>query len=276
MNLGPEILESWRRLRLFSAAARKPATGKFPLVLFSAGAGVSSANYQLMLEDWASHGYVVASIDHPGAGFAILKSGKLSLLNKEDPSRKVEKMAADHAAVKDWLLRQPIAKYIDVRRIAVAGHSLGGAATLESARVHPWVRAAVDLDGDVWGAVEKNGTRKPFLVMLNVPAAPVQIPERMRQERDDSWRAVIRKSPDVSAVIVKVQNTGHFSFSDFPFTVPSDLMSKRGANLPAQETRAVITTTITTFLQDIFEGRSQLPRRLTSHKAASVWKYLLH
>ena len=57
-----------------SAAAKN-----FPLLVFSPGFDESSLTYASTLEDLASHGYVIAAIDHPyDATCVTLPDGRLS------------------------------------------------------------------------------------------------------------------------------------------------------------------------------------------------------
>jgi predicted dienelactone hydrolase len=69
-----------RILTAFSVPARtnaRPQAGRHPVVLFSPGFGVPSSNYALLLDDLASHGYVVLAIDHPYEAPLVFPGGRL-------------------------------------------------------------------------------------------------------------------------------------------------------------------------------------------------------
>ena len=55
-----------------AATAKSP-----PVILFSHGMGNPRAFYTTLLSDWASHGVLVAAIDHPGMGLVALPGGRL-------------------------------------------------------------------------------------------------------------------------------------------------------------------------------------------------------
>jgi len=104
------------------------APGRLPLVLFSPGAGGSHWQYVYLAAHLASHGFLVATIDHHGDHF----------LDTRDPNSLVNR-PLDMSAVLDQLLAFDstagsfLEGAIDADRIGAAGHSRGGYAALAMA-----------------------------------------------------------------------------------------------------------------------------------------------
>jgi predicted dienelactone hydrolase len=267
LDVPAEALEAWSSMRThaYLDAPLAALPRRLPLLLFSPGFGVSRVNYTALMQDFASHGYVVAAVDHPYCGLSVLPGGRvLSSSNpegKSTPEARVEAMAMDAAFVRDKLLdvgstAGRFARRLDPNRVGIFGHSIGGAAALEAGRTDSPFRACADLDGDAWGKVETEGVKRPFLVLLNVPGPPIHIPEAMRKQRDAQWTEVMsrRKTP---AYIVKIRNTTHFSFSDLPFLVSAALMQKNGGTLAPTRGHQIIATLLRTFFSEYLGGRKR-------------------
>jgi fermentation-respiration switch protein FrsA (DUF1100 family) len=100
-------------------------SGPFPVVVFSHGVGAQPSGFADLLSRWASAGFVVAAPTFP-------------LTSAESPRviDDVGKQPGDVSFVLTQVLaldttrNDPLEGRIDTRRIAAAGHSLGGATTL--------------------------------------------------------------------------------------------------------------------------------------------------
>lgn len=251
---------------------------RLPLLIFSPGLGITRANYTAFAEELASHGYVVAVIDHPYGGFTVLPDGR-TLSADDDPGNEDEKQvpahltayAADAAFVIHGLsqhqARTPVqfAEVIDFERIGMLGHSLGGAAALETCRANKQVKACADLDGAPFGKVTEEGVQKPTLLLLEDPDysdADLAAKGRTREQ----WQAMgkkgiamwasIAKRNDVPVYKVKIRGTGHLSFSDAPFVMPDTITRFGGNILDAQTTFDRITAYLLAFFNQYLKGQS--------------------
>jgi predicted dienelactone hydrolase len=112
--------------------------GPFPVIVFSHGLGGSREGYEYLGRHWASHGYVVAHVQHQGSDDQVWK-------NHERPFRELElavkdtrnaiarpldvRFALDQLAI---LSRQPgpLQNRLNLKATGIAGHSFGGWTTL--------------------------------------------------------------------------------------------------------------------------------------------------
>ncbi len=251
LNVDAKLLDGWDALKTHSFPLAAPVTRKFPLFIFAPGMGMSSASYTTLAEELASRGIITAIADHPYCGLTIFPDGHLRsyMAVKSKPEEKVRLMATDQSFLLSELEKQPPVHFkIDWRRVSVGGHSIGGAAGLQTGRGDARIASSIDLDGDVWGDVERAGARKPFLVLLNSPGSQVTIPAKMKNERMDEWVGVFAKSP-VRASAITVGPAYHLTFSDVPFLLPAELLRASGATLDATRGRNVIADLIQAYIE---------------------------
>lgn len=200
-------------------ASPKVATSgrKLPVVLFSPGAGVNRLLYSGLSADLASHGYLVAVLEHPGETQPVefpdgtvappvpvdSEDGLLALL----PTRVADvRSVLAHLKKMNSQTGSPLRAALDLDRVALAGHSLGGATAAEAMRLDRRFRAGVNLDGTLFGDVVATGVDRPFLLMSSGrPEEP---------EEDDTW--VPFEKASAAAQSLHVDGTAHMDFSDLP------------------------------------------------------------
>jgi dienelactone hydrolase len=147
-----------------------------PLVVLSPGFTNSRSTLTALAEDLASHGYVVAGVDHTYESHATaFPDGRVTTcLAREAPRRdRKEEVAAGRAADVCFVLDEltgahpawPGAGLIDPSRIAMAGHSAGGAATIAAMLADPHIRAGIDMDGSTAAPIPDEGLARPFLFL---------------------------------------------------------------------------------------------------------------
>ena len=149
-----------------------------PLVVLSPGFTNSRSTLTALAEDLASHGYVVAGIDHTYESFATaFPDGRVTTcLARQARQRGLgsqEKVAAGRAADVSFVLGEltgthrawPGAALIDPSRIAMAGHSAGGAAAIAAMLADSRLRAGIDMDGATIAPIPDEGLPRPFLFL---------------------------------------------------------------------------------------------------------------
>jgi dienelactone hydrolase len=134
------------------AAAR---SGTYPLVMFSHGFAAHRRQSTFLCTHLASHGYVVAALDHTGNTVGDMMQLIMQLQGGAPPPDTGEMLGAfvdvrpaDVQFVLDELLRgtvRELAGLIDRERIGMTGHSFGGWTTLMMAGRDARIRAALPL-----------------------------------------------------------------------------------------------------------------------------------
>jgi Platelet-activating factor acetylhydrolase, isoform II len=146
-----------------------------PLVVLSPGFTNSRSVLTALAEDLASHGYVVTGIDHTYESFATaFPDGRVTTCLARETRRGGavfwEKLVAGRAADVTFVLTEltgahpawPGGALIDPSRIAMAGHSIGGAATIAAMLADSRIRAGIDMDGATFAPIPDRGLSRPF------------------------------------------------------------------------------------------------------------------
>ena len=169
---------------------------RHPILLFSHGYGVSAALNTGVHEHLASHGYVVAGIDHTyDAGAVEFPDGRVV---SQKPGLAIDEVlravrAADTVFVLDGLIRlaaghnpdaggrrlpSGLHRALDPTRIGGYGHSLGGPTVVTAMQHDRRIDAGAALDGDLLdGDLTGSGLDRPFLMVGNQNLSQANAPE---------------------------------------------------------------------------------------------------
>jgi pimeloyl-ACP methyl ester carboxylesterase len=211
--------------------------------------------YTSWIEEFVSHGFIVAAIDHPFAGHTRIE-GRIveTQMHPDGPEGQTSDMAADLQFLLPLLTQRP---GVDAKRVAAVGHSIGGAAALQACHLEPRITGCVNLDGAAFGSFAKTGVGQPFLVIHQKPVFEHVQPDgelaRLGREIEKEWQDIIAKQ-DAPVLRLSVRGTGHLSFSDALFTRP-ELVADGGGRLadPLDVLRQT-TAVIREFLSNAFSG----------------------
>jgi dienelactone hydrolase len=149
-----------------------------PIAVLSPGFTNPRRALTALAEDLASHGYVVAGIDHTYESHATaFPDGRVATCLAREARRRVsgfrEKLAAGRAADVSFVLSEltgahtawPGAGLIDPSRMAMAGHSAGGAAAIAAMLADSRIRAGIDMDGATVAPIPDRGLSRPFVFL---------------------------------------------------------------------------------------------------------------
>lgn len=143
-----------------------PRAGRLPVVLYSAGLGDPRTWNTALVDDLASHGYAVVTIDHPYEATEVeFPGGRLSTMRifegapPTDPdaiSALLRKVVAVRVADTRFVLdrlpglnRTRFGDVLDLRRAGMFGHSAGGFTAAQTMHEDRRIRAGVNLDGQL-------------------------------------------------------------------------------------------------------------------------------
>jgi dienelactone hydrolase len=221
---------------------------QFPLLLYSPGWDGARTENTFQAEELASHGYIVAAMDHPyGSEVTVFPDGravysKLVLgnpfssqaaeesfvrtveaevrLRANDASFLLDELARLNADDPDGLLTGRI----DLDHVGIFGFSLGGAVAAQACWLDRRFKAGVDMDGLLAAESERDGPRVPFLFLLEEAAGPIHgdanSAERREMEFDKRQVSRMRQLAKSDAYVKRLDGMGHSNFTDRPFYAP--------------------------------------------------------
>jgi hypothetical protein len=188
---------------------------RYPVAIFLPGGGMKALTYHALLEDLASHGWIVAAIDPPYNARALrFPDGRVlgdlrpnergwpqprnGAENQRFYRERVAHWARDISFVIDQLTaldkgKGAFANRLDLKRgVGAFGHSRGGQAAATARMLDPRVRGGVNLDGTAGDNVvipvnegDTSSGAQPFLwIQGSLPPAPTDEQlQRMRRTR---------------------------------------------------------------------------------------------
>jgi len=209
--------------------------GGWPVVLYSHSLGGERFETTSLVQDLASRGYVVVTIDHVhDADVVVLPDGRVATCEVPAPTvdaptpvttKEIESRVADVRFVLDQLavlngggnpdhehrtLPRGLRGALDLRRTGMFGQSDGGSATAHALHVEPRLTAGVNLDGTLWTPQAIAGSDRPLLLFG-------------RQGLDSfearTWAQFRTRQPG-PRLQLSLKGSTHDTFTDFAALVP--------------------------------------------------------
>ncbi|MFJ1765187.1 alpha/beta hydrolase family protein [Amycolatopsis sp. NPDC088138] len=172
----PADILSTTRTNAFTDARPEGRAHSLPLVVLSPGFKHGRGTLTGLAEDLASHGYVVAAVDHTyesvGTSFPggrVTTCAACDVPVHDEPFwQKVDAVRAKDVSFVLDELTGPRPKWagaglIDRSRIALAGHSAGGAAAVPAMLADSRIKAGIDFDGTT--NPPQGALSRPFLLL---------------------------------------------------------------------------------------------------------------
>jgi dienelactone hydrolase len=275
LDLAPSVFDSWASEKV-DATVNAPIASdksKWPLIFICPGQGLPILNYTLLAKQLASDGFIIAAMDFGSGGFLVENDKLLHEDPPGDDEAAFGKIADDWAAQVSEIISHlgsyEVLKMADLGKIAVIGHSLGGSAALEAARVDPRVKAAVDLDGVPESYVAEHGIASSALFLrshVDYSDADLQRLHRTRAEWDKKGQdilATLKKllaGPGSDAWILSIVGTNHISYSDAPFAMPSAISKYGGKIIDPKRLQKVEIQLVEDYLAHCFQDQP-FPRK---------------
>ncbi|KAK5045933.1 hypothetical protein LTR84_008719 [Exophiala bonariae] len=185
-----------------------------PLLFFTPGYWAPRVVYAVMLQWVASLGFNILAIDHPydGAIVEYPDGSYVEYANVTIPDEILTLLAPRVADVSTVLnavtnntrwqeLGVPV---LSTERMAVFGHSLGGATAVGALLAEPRLMAACNIDGGLWGDEITTDNDRPFLLIHaeNHPASDTSWDENWPYQKGPKWH-------------LEISGTRHNALTDF-------------------------------------------------------------
>jgi predicted dienelactone hydrolase len=264
-----------------------PHAGRWPVVVFSPGYGAARAFYSGLVADLASRGFVVLAVDHPyEAALTELANGQLvTTTERFDPkerdrtqymARQLTVRAADVRFVLDQATASHalgiLGSHLDTARMAVVGHSFGGATAALAAADDARVKAGANLDGTLYGSVPERTLERPFLLIESDHEGTKHSP-RYREGNE----RLLSKSR-AAAYRFEIHHANHYSFTETPFLFAwptrTVLSWWLGGARNAADVQQATTDIVSAFLATSFGAADRV--ELTAHQHANITGGRLH
>ena len=265
-------------------AELSPQLRSYPVVLMRAGLAALTTDYTTLAEDLASHGYVVVGFDAPYRSFVVVfpdgrviaraPQNNADLVSGSEQEQLANKLvrawSADMGFALDQLERlntsDPSGRFLrrlDMQRVGVFGHSLGGAEALQFCHDDSRCKAGIDVDGAPLGSVIAEGVTQPFMFLMSDhrgESTDAQTPEAIRQA-GANIHSLYDRLPGDRRLMIMIRGASHYMFSDDGAMLKSPLamrvMRTLGiVRLDGRRQVAVTAHYISTFFDVYLQGAS--------------------
>ncbi|MFC0505252.1 alpha/beta hydrolase family protein [Micromonospora costi] len=224
------------------APVRRRRGERLPVVVFSHGAHDHRSDTTIVVQELASHGYVVVTVDHTHDAFSQFPDGRV-IVPVNDPALTPWDFAEDVRFVLDRVAdlaagrnpdagRRPLpaglGAALDLRRIGMFGWSKGATATALVMAEDRRVRAGLSFDGPMQSQPPTRELDRPFMLMTAAftRAAEPSVAEFWSRLR--GWR-----------LTVQAEGAVHSSYCDVQWLIPQ---LARGIGMSDDELRGFIGT----------------------------------
>ena len=207
---------------------------KYPVLIFSHGITGSRHLHQILFEHLASKGYIVFALDHSfDANLTIFPDGKIADYRSEITGhpdsvlireKQINTRAFDVGFIIDQIreietgmIDSKLSGRLDLDRVALGGHSYGGATAILASHNHDIVKACVVLDGWISPIPDKvisEGINVPFLFMGRPSWHDSDYPGNYERLADLITHSSNEKYD------LRINQTLHLDYTDIPLMSP--------------------------------------------------------
>jgi len=268
------------------------STTPFPVIIFSHGGGPIVQSYTRMLEELASHGFVVIGINHPYLAHTVrYPDGRvvtsIQQKMKKDPQWKLNQVETD-ALDASFVINKieqlaanqdPFWSHVDPNKVGMCGHSFGGRTTFRATLMDKRIKCGINMDGGVDERDEKEPFSTPFMFMhpeksfIRDKNHPFYIfkGKPVKEKTSDSWYEKLARTPGSSMNIVTLKDVGHAIFTDAAFQLNMTLFGRFLSRhvcfhleVPAEKAVDIFTNTVMPQIINFFD--EHLKNKATAHK----------
>ena len=269
----------WIRTNSWQDAPLAQRAPPMPLLLFGPMWGGRRTQDTFLAEELASHGYLVAAVDHPGNGARILLADGTTL--KSDRAKALSNVEAttapairalwtnelalwttDNEFVLNHLLASPpagFAGHIDNTRVGAFGHSFGGSASMALLGADTRVHAALNMDGWTFDGLAHR-TAQPVLFLyagapLAAPPTGSSVDDQLEREDLAGVDQSLARYGGCEAYLARTQ---HADFTDQTLISPVQRLTYTGPLTPLR-VRPIVRGLVLAFFDQTLKQQGQLP-----------------
>lgn len=246
-------------------------SGPYPLLVFIHGWNGFRQQGTFIMQELASQGYIVASLDLPyGARMVVFPDGSLarnnpaalppsSSLPQDEYEAVARKLVSQWSADIDYALdvleamnadpTEPLHGLLDMDKVGIFGHSTGGGATIQFCGTDSRCKAGLTYDAFVRPVsmeVLENGTPQPFLYLFS---------ELWPFERNTVlFEGYYRRVPASNRVIT-ILGADHYDFTDLPALSPLAPQLGLKGPIPGAQVQKILMDTTLAFFDLALKGK---------------------
>lgn len=241
----------------------KNMKGGLPTVVFSHGITGSRLLHQTLFEHLSSQGYVVVALDHSyDCNLTIFPDGRIAdyrseitghpdsikIRNQQINTRTKDIIFALNQIIKihHGGIKSKLNGKLNLEKIAVGGHSYGGATAIQSAKIDERIKTCFILDGwinPVPKTTIEQGLQKPILSMGRPSWADSDYPNNYNLLNQ------LFSNSSASRYNLIIKNTLHLDYTDIPLYSPIIKYVMDVGDLPPSTSHKLINNLIFTFLE---------------------------
>lgn len=265
------------------------ARARYPVLIYSPSWHGQRYQNTVLFEELASHGFVVVGIDHPyGSAVTAFPDGRVARAKPAEfwdvssdgaLKRSIQYIEMQLAVrVKDVeFVADELSRYnssgsedafngrLDLSRLGVFGYSFGGAVAVQTCWLDHRFRAAVDLDGALFGDSARSGIEQPLLVMTDnepPPSLEELTSSRAPHKRyamliDEQIQLLHRDMLNHGGYLLKIDGFDHNSYSDNLMASPLSWMRSYFAGVGRLRARKIVSVYTLAFFEHFLNGENQ-------------------
>jgi predicted dienelactone hydrolase len=245
------------RSRSFPTSPVAKTQPRYPVLIFSHGLGGVRMQNTYQVEELAGHGYIVVAIDHTyDCSVTVLPDNRI-LLSRAKVPQDASNEEKERARVKWVEIRAADARYVldeleklnagdpnglftnrlDLERVGILGHSLGGATTGLACSLDSRFKAGINMDGTLRGSVIETGINQPFMFMNGEErwGSPTE------HERFVRNMNTVCSNLKNGGYKLTIKGTAHYNFSDLPIMTPLHSLTKGTGPIDGERGLRIIT-----------------------------------
>lgn len=261
----------------------------FPVLIFNHGWKGRRTLATYLTEDLASHGYVVASIDHPYVAARVaLPDGRIAegadkpifydpnISTAEEVQREwnaeLDVWTADDLFVLNSLQeanvdpKSPWYQRLNTLDVGVFGHSFGGPASLQASGSDPRIKSSINIDGWTFGGLRYRDSDKPVMFIYgdldsrriddpSLSGPPKNVEDQLAQSDNAN---ILRSVTKYGGYMLNVKDTNHLDFTDQGLVTSVKFLRDRAFTGPIQpaEIEAIMRAYVLAFFDKTLRGKN--------------------